>query len=155
MNKIPLAAYIAARGIFMYQIYLGKEVIGTADVEKQGLTYCIRCRCRISGEVAYKVIATCNGKEADLGLLVPENGAFQLTSRVPAKKLGAGELTFRAVPRHVVPDGMFIPVTVDEPFKYLSRLENAFMVRRGEATGIQLMSNSSPTGQWSEPKMSE
>ena len=110
MNKIPLAAYIAARGIFMYQIYLGKEAIGTAQIEKQGLTYCIRCRCRLSGEVAYKVVATCNGKETDLGLLVPENGAFQLTSRVPLKKLGAGEIAFRAVPRHVEPDGVFVQV---------------------------------------------
>ena len=138
MNKIPLAAYIAARGIFMYQIYLGKEAIGTAQIEKQGLTYCIRCRCRLSGEVAYKVVATCNGKETDLGLLVPENGAFQLTSRVPLKKLGAGEIAFRAVPRHVEPDGVFVQVSVDEPFKYLSRLENAFMVRSQESQWVVL-----------------
>ena len=138
MNKIPPAAYIAARGIFMYQIYLGKETIGTAQIEKQGLTYCIRCRCRISGEVAYKVIAKCGEREAELGLLVPENGFFQLTSRVPVKNLGTGELSFRAMPRHVEPDAMFVPVSADEPFRYLTRLQNAFMSRSEGRQGVYL-----------------
>ena len=140
MNKIPLAAYIAARGIFMYQIFLGKEAIGTAQIEKQGLTYCIRCRCKLSGEVVYKIIAKCGEREADLGILVPENGAFRLTSRIPVKKLGAGEIAFKAVPRHVAPDGMFVPITADEPFKYLSRLENAYLERRGEVMGLRMPS---------------
>ena len=122
----------------MYQIYLGNEVIGTAEAEKQGLTYCIRCRCRISGEVPYKVVARCDGKEVDLGLLVPENGAFQLKSRVAVKQLAAGEISFHAVPRHVTPDGMFVPVSADEPFMYLSRLQNAFMTRSEGRQGVVL-----------------
>ena len=139
MNKIPHAAYIAARGIFMNEIYLGKEVIGTAQIEKQGLTYCICCRCRISGEVVYKVMAQCGDREVDLGILVPENGAFQLTSRVNVKQLGTDDLHFRAVPRHVKPDEMFVPVSADEPFSYLSRLENAFMARSQAVAGVMIV----------------
>ena len=122
----------------MYQIYLGKEPVGTANLEKQGLTYSICCRCRLSGEVPYKVVARCDGKEVDLGLLVPENGAFQLKSRVNVKQLGAGEISFHAVPRHVTPDVMFVPVSADEPFKYLSRLQNAFMARSQGIQGVVL-----------------
>lgn len=138
MNKIPPAAYIAARGIFMYDIMLGSQSIGTAQLEKQGLTYCIRCRCRLSGEVAYKVIAECAEEKADLGLLVPENGAFVLTARVPVKRLGEGDIAFRAVPRHVEPGRMFVPVSAEEPFRYLSRLENAFMAWRENTPGLKL-----------------
>ena len=138
MNKSPHAAYIAAWGDFMYEVYLGAEQIGTAQVEKQGLTYCIRCRCRLSGEVAYKVMVQCGEREVDLGILVPENGAFQLKSRVNVKQLGTGELSFHAVPRHVATDGMFVPVSADEPFKYLSRLQNAFMSRSEGHQGVYL-----------------
>ena len=123
----------------MYQIYLGNEVIGTAQVEKQGLTYCISCRCRLSGEVPYKVVVRCDGKEADLGLLVPENGAFQLKSRLSVKQLGVGEISFHAVPRHVTPDGLFVPVSAEEPFRYLSRLENAFMSQSKGRMGVILV----------------
>ena len=136
--KSPLAAYIAARGDSMYDVVLGSESIGTAEVMKQGLYYCIRCRCRLSGEVVYKVTVKCGDNTEDLGILVPENGAFVLTARVPVKRLADGQLLFRAVPRHVEPDGMFVPVSADEPFQYLNRLENAFMVRCGEDPGLRL-----------------
>ena len=122
----------------MYDVYLGVEPIGRAQVEKQGLTYCIFVRCHLSGEVAYKVMAQCGDREVDLGILVPENGAFQLKSRVNVKQLGAGEMHFRAVPRHVKPDGLFVPVSADEPFRYLSRLENAFMSQSQGRIGVML-----------------
>lgn len=122
----------------MYDVMLGSQSIGTAQLEKQGLTYCIRCRCRLSGEVAYKVVAESGGGKTDLGLLVPENGAFVLTARVPVKRLGNGQITFRAVPRHVQPGRMFVPVSAEEPFHYLSRLENAFMALRENQPGVEL-----------------
>ena len=122
----------------MSEVYLGAESIGTAQVEKQGLTYCIHIRCRLSGEVVYKVILQCGDREVDLGILVPENGWFQLKSRVNTKQLGTGELSFYAVPRHVATDGMFVPVSADEPFKYLSRLENAFMSQSKGRIGVML-----------------
>lgn len=136
--KIPLAAYIAARGDFMYDILLGAESIGKAQVEKEGLYYRISCRCRLSGEVPYKVHAACAGKCEDLGLLVPQNGAFALTTRLPIKRLGEGQLEFKAVPRHPKYEGEFIPISVEEPFSYLSRLENAYMQIRDGKIGVIL-----------------
>ena len=75
-----------------------------------------------------------------------------MTTRIPIKRLGEGELQFRAVPRHMEMQGQFIPVTPEEPFAYLSRLENAFMEIRSGKAGIVLPTmdqndNSSPTGQ--------
>ena len=135
-----------------YEVLLGGQRIGRAIVDRQGLYYAIACRCRLSGEVVYKVTVSCGEKSESLGILVPEGGAFVLTTRIPIKRLGEGELQFRAVPRHMEMQGQFIPVTPEEPFAYLSRLENAFMEIRSGRAGIVLPAmdqnaNSSPTGQ--------
>lgn len=121
-----------------YDIMLGGQGIGKARVERQGLYYCISCRCRLSGEVVYKVTASCAEKEESLGILVPESGAFVLTTRVPIKRLGEGELTFHAVPRHTELRGKFVPISPEEPFAYLSRLENAFLEIRDGQSGITI-----------------
>ncbi len=122
----------------MYDVILGSESIGKAQVEKEGLYYRISCRCRLSGEVAYKVHALCGEKCEDLGLLVPQNGAFTLTTRLPIKRLGEGQLQFKAVPRHPKTEGKFVPISADEPFSYLSRLENAYMQIRDGRIGVVL-----------------
>ena len=122
----------------MFDIILGTESIGKAQVEKEGLYYRITCRCRLSGEVPYKVHAVCNEKCEDLGLLVPQSGAFTLTTRLPIKRLGEGQLQFKAVPRHTKTEGKFVPISADEPFSYLSRLENAYMQIRDGRIGVVL-----------------
>lgn len=120
----------------MYDIMLGTQSIGKAQVEKEGLYYRISCRCRLSGEIPYKVYASCCDKTEDLGLLVPQSGAFVLTTRLPVKRLGEGQLEFRAVPRTPKLAGEFVPISADEPFSYLSRLENAYMQIRDGQIGV-------------------
>ena len=122
----------------MYDVMLGTESIGKAQVQKEGLYYRISCRCHLSGEVPYKVQVKCGDKCVDLGLLVPQNGAFILTTRLPVKRLGEGVPEFRAVPRHPKYEGEFVPISADEPFSYLSRLENAYMQIRDGQIGIVL-----------------
>ena len=122
----------------MFDIILGNEAIGKANMQKEGLYYRITCRCRLSGEVTYKVIVSCGEQKADLGILVPENGAFMLTTRIPMKKLGEGAMLFRAEPRHPELKGKFVPISADEPFSYLSRLENAYMQIRDGQIGVIL-----------------
>lgn len=120
----------------MFDVFLGNEIIGKAQVEREGLYYRISCRCRLSGEVAYKVQVGCGEKCEDLGLLVPQTGAFTLTTRLPIKRLGEGQLRFKAVPRHPKLEGRFVPISADEPFSYLSRLENAYMQLRDGQIGV-------------------
>ena len=70
----------------MYDIYMGSAAVGTAKVIREGLYYLFFCRCRLSGEVVCRVTVRCGDRSADLGILVPENGAFQLKTRVPVKR---------------------------------------------------------------------
>lgn len=121
-----------------YEILRGGEPVGQARVEKQGLYYRFSCRCKLSGEVIYRITVACGEKCESLGVPVPEGNAFVLTARIPVSRLGDGEPIFRAVPRHPERDGKFIPISPDTPFTYLNRLESAFLERRAGQTGIVL-----------------
>ncbi len=120
----------------MFDVLLGGQSVGQAQVEKQGMYYRIHCRCRLSGEVAYKVQMEGKDNTHDLGLLVPENGAFCLTTRIPIKQAGDGQLRFTAIPRGVKLPKNFVAIRADEPFAYLANLENAYLSRQNGVTGI-------------------
>ena len=121
-----------------YDILLAGEPIGQAKVEKQGLYLRFICRCRLSGETMCRVLVTCGHREADLGILVPQNGAFVLDTRLPARLLGDGPLLFRVMPRHRPLEGKFVPLSPETPFSYLTKLENAYLAHKNGQTGIFL-----------------
>ncbi|MDD6201006.1 MAG: hypothetical protein PUB93_07045 [Firmicutes bacterium] len=122
----------------VYQVLLGGQSVGKMRVERQGLYYRFSCRCEFSGEVIYKLEVTCGGRTESLGIPVPEGGAFVLNTKLPAKRIGDGVPQFRAVPRHGVLTGRFVPLSPEEPFAYLSRLQNAFLEIRDGRPGIVL-----------------
>ena len=119
-----------------YEIMLGGESVGQAVVRRQGLYYRFSCRCDLSGEVIYRITVTCGGKSESLGIPVPKNGEFYLDTRLAASRLGEGEPKFAAVPRRPDLGGMFAPISPEEPFRYLHRLENAFLARKDGQVGI-------------------
>jgi len=121
-----------------YKILMGGQSIGKARVERQGLYYVVSCRCRLSGEVVCRVTVSCGDRSENLGILVPESGAFVLNTRIPIKRLGEGPLMFHAVPRHTELRGRFVPISPETPFAYLSRLENAFLEVRNGQSGITI-----------------
>ena len=119
-----------------YEIMLGGESVGQAVVRRQGLYYRFSCRCDLSGEVIYRITVTCGGKSESLGIPVPKNGEFYLDTRLAASRLGEGEPKLAAVPRRPDLGGMFVPISPEEPFRYLHRLENAFLARKDGQVGI-------------------
>ena len=82
------------------------------------------------------ITVTCSGKSESLGIPVPKNGEFYLDTRLAASRLGEGEPKFAAVPRRPDLGGMFVPISPEEPFRYLHRLENAFLARKDGQLGI-------------------
>ena len=71
-----------------------------------------------------------------MGILIPEDGAFGLETRIPVKKIGEGALTFSAVPKHSPVEGRFVSLAPEEPFRYLTRLKEAYLVKRNGKIGI-------------------
>lgn len=111
-----------------YGVYFGDKSVGKAQVTEQGLYYHVVCRCSLSGEVMYRLEVSCEEKRENLGVLVPCESGFGLDTRFPISRVGRGELSFRLLPRHDPLQGrLFVPITPEEPFAYLSRLKDAFL----------------------------
>ena len=121
-----------------YGVYFGKEQVGKVQVQRQGLYYRFTCRCRISGDVMCRLWVSSGDKRENLGLVVPMDGGFGLNTSLPVKRLGEGELTFTLLPKHDAPTGKFVPISPEEPFAYIERLKEAYLVRKGEQVGIEL-----------------
>ncbi len=121
-----------------YEIMLGDKAVGHARVSREGLYYRIRCRCALSGEMLCRILVRCGKREESLGILVPEGGEFGLETRIPVKKIGEGPLTFSAAPRHRDLEGRFISLSPEEPFRYISRLKDAYLVKHNGQVGIAL-----------------
>lgn len=115
---------------------LGDKVVGKAKVSREGLYYRIRCRCALSGDMLCRILVRCGKQEESLGILVPEGREFGLETRIPVKKVGEGPLTFSAAPRHRDLEGQFIPLSPEEPFRYITRLKDAYLVKQKGKVGV-------------------
>ena len=121
-----------------FEIKDGASSVGKATVEQQGLYYKISCRCRLTGNGMCRLMVACNGKQEDLGTLVPMDGAFGLEKRIPVKRLGEGTPEFLLMSKESVRKEKFVPVYPEEPFSYLSRLQDAYLARRNGQLGIMI-----------------
>jgi len=121
-----------------YDITIGDQVIGQATAERKGLYYHFICSCKLSGEVIYRVVVSCGEKEESLGVCIPSENGFGLQTRIPVKRLGEGNLVFRAVPKHTELKGKFVPLSPDKPFDCIDKLHRAYLAVRGSAVGVVL-----------------
>lgn len=86
----------------------------------------------------YDLVVNAGDCQVKLGLLTPGNGCFWLCTKLPMKRLGQGSPVFSLHPRHAKLKDEFVPVHPDEPFRYLARLENAFLARQNSQIGLFL-----------------
>ena len=119
-----------------YPVLMGGQQIGGVKVTRQGLYYRFDCRCQLSGEVMCRLVMNCGAETYDLGILVPEGGAFCLRTKMPVKQLGKGTLQFRVLPNHKPVGKRFVSISPEEPFAYLSRLQDAFLEIRDGVPGL-------------------
>ena len=118
-----------------YDVMLGRQKVGRVKVIREGLYYRFSCRCRTEGREMLRLWMACGKQEVDLGLCVPMGNEFGTEKRIPVRQCGTG------MPEFVLrPKGNFIPLSPEEPFGYLHRLENAFLERRKGRLGIMLSS---------------
>ena len=118
----------------VYDIDYGGQVVGAAKVAREGLYYRFECRCRVEGLCRLSVC--CGGHHENLGIPVPAGSEFVLTTKIPVKRLGEGPLQILALPKNQRQTGEFIPVYPEEPFAYISRLQNAFLQVRDGQIGV-------------------
>ena len=119
-----------------YPVQMGSNAVGKVRLVRQGLYYSIRCRCRIGGDVMYRLTVCCRDKRIDLGVVVPVDGGFGLDTKIPVKRLGEGTVSFLLTPKYTPQEETLIPVYPEEPFRYISRIKEAYLVKRGNQTCI-------------------
>ena len=125
-NEVPPYGIHCCKGVcILYDIYAGTQVVGQAEVIKEGLYYRFSCKCTPPDEGVCRILVSdgCNTK--DLGICVPTGEWFCLVSRVPIKYLSGDKLEFLLVPKDR--QVSVVPVATNEPFPELDKLESAHL----------------------------
>lgn len=120
----------------VYHIWLGKETVGQAAVSRQGLYYCFDCRCRLHSKVMCKVTVSCGGHHENLGILAPCGKDYALNRRIPVKQFPAGTPEFWITPKQTGQHEIRVDVYPEEPFRYIAKLEKAYLDRSAGGSGI-------------------
>lgn len=87
--------------------------------------------------MVYRLEVRCGEKQENLGVVVPVEDGFGLDTRLPVKRLGEGEMTFTLIPKHEPSRGQFVPIYPEEPFGYITRLKDAYLVRKDGVLGVE------------------
>ena len=119
-----------------YEVSFGNVPVGKVQVLREGLYYRFICRCRLTGEVVCRLAVRCGDKLEKLGVLVPSGDSFGLDKKIPVKRLGEGKMEFYLGPNHDNVMGKFVPICPEEPFAYVERLKDAFLMRQNGQVGI-------------------
>lgn len=120
-----------------YTVWLGREAVGQAIVERQGLYYWFRCRCQLNSEVICRVTVSCGGSHESLGILIPAGKEYVLTKRLPVK-LFSGIPEFWITPKQPQKSGFYVDIYPEEPFRYIAKLESAYLDKRQGGMGIRI-----------------
>lgn len=121
-----------------YIVWLGKEAVGQAIVERQGLYYSFNCQCQLHSEVMCRVTVSCGGSHVSLGILVPMGKDYGLTKKLPIKNFPPGTPEFWITPKQIRSQGIYVDVYPEEPFRYIAKLEKAYLDKHKGRPGIRI-----------------
>ena len=121
-----------------YPVLFGANQIGKVQILKQGLYYRFICLCRHDAHGVYRLMADLGNSRVPIGVLVPEKDGFGLNKTLPVKRFEEGQPNFYLVPMHDSVKGKFVPISPEEPFLYLSRLKDAFLIYQNGKVGAMI-----------------
>jgi len=136
-----------------FSVLYDRTPVGKAEVIRQGLYYRISSRYRLSSGEVCRLIVKWPGGWENIGIPVPEGDGFSLVKKVPVKKIPEADVSFQLIPAGTDPvepeqrkdtaedskeevilsvstdemtkDTERRPISEDQPFDDLDRLENA------------------------------
>lgn len=132
--EYPLIAYCCYEGVYILnEIILNGEQIGYAKVEIEGLYYKILCICTFPDQNVYRVVVGDGESVLKLGICVPDDDKFILSTKVPVKYLKGKKMRFWVESN----TSSCIPVSANKPFAQLDKLETArLQISNGQASII-------------------
>ena len=119
-----------------YPVNSAGHAVGSVRVQKQGLYYAFHGQCKLTGEVMFRMLMDIGGCVWDLGVLTPESGMFRVNTKLIAKELGQGSPVFTLKPNHKPDLVISAQIAPQEPFAYLSKLQQAYIYREGGSARI-------------------
>ena len=138
--KSPLPHTVWRGGILLdseYPVFFENKKIGTAWIRRFGLYYHIGCSCDSDQKGMFKIVVSNNDKIVNLGTCIPKGDRFGLKTQIPVKYLGEGTFSFCAVTGNASEDAGFVPVSENEPFDYLVKLNEAYLYEKDGVQGIR------------------
>lgn len=129
-GKPPYCIGLQQGGVCLacYDVCLGGQVVGQAEITVQGLYYRIHCRCaQVDGIV--KLIDNCEKGAVEIGICAPLLDGFGIDRCVPVKKLGDGAHMFSLSSTQKA-ELSYYRISREEPCLYLQDLPRARFVRR-------------------------
>lgn len=139
----PLAHTVAVRGDFMNEtvvtITRAGKPFGSAHIERQGLYLIFSCACHLEQAELLRLCARSEAGEVALGVLVPNGDAWELRTRIPAKRF-AGDISVFVAGEEIVeqekPKETFVPIVEGEAFSHLDRVQDAVLTEQDGQVGI-------------------
>ncbi len=117
----------------VYDVCLEDQPVGQVRVTKQGLYYCFECTAKLSGAMPYRLRVMTDTEVYDLGILIPVEKVFGISTKVPIKRFQNQSFSFALTENKPVKKGLFVPIRSEESFAYLQRLEQAYLeFRQGQ-----------------------
>ena len=119
-----------------YPITWNGKTIGQVQVARKGLYYHFNCHCSYDETAVCRLMMRCGTWIEKLGVMVPEGSFFVLKKQVPVKNIPHGKPDFFILSEMESQEtGLFVPISSEEPFAYLSCLENAVFENRDGVIG--------------------
>ena len=110
-----------------YDVMYASQVVGYAQIEKEGLYCRITACCQMEKPGIYKLQVK-NGHQIVKTLTcVPGKQGYTAETRIPAKQLESGEIHFVLMEKNQISQRQ-VPVHPEQEFPYMAQLEKAVLV---------------------------
>ena len=133
----------------MYDIMLDQNIVGRAEVQKDGLFLVFKCECSLTNRGIYRISVSDGNVNINLGVCVPQGDRFVALKRIAAKRIKGAQLSFSLISNKEACAENLIPIANDTQFAYIEKLEAArLQIANGQPT---ILIDSAPNQQDNDP----
>lgn len=120
----------------LYDVRFEDKCVGQVRVQKEGLYYRLNCLVKAPTSSKYHLMGIWENQQRDFGLCIPDGDNIGMITRIPIKNFAGDAVAFELKDCNTKIVSNFIPLSTQEPFAALDRLEYAYLECRDGILGI-------------------